>query len=127
MVRFMMRWFRVYRHVPEHKFKAYLNIHSGQDDAAIKAFWSDVTGIPLAQFGKSYVKREGTGHRKNFLYRGTIRIAICNRDLLHTILGWVEGFVASEGLSGPLAQLAEQLPLKETVAGSTPARPTIFS
>ena len=58
----------------------------------MKVFWSDVTGLLLSQFGKSYVKQEGTGHRKNRLYHGTIAIKICNRNLFHTLLGWLEGF-----------------------------------
>ena len=91
MVRFMMRWFRETCRVPERKFKAYLHLHSGQDEASMKTFWAEVTELPLFQFGKSYVKREGTGHRKNILYNGTIRIDIYSRDLLYTILGWIEG------------------------------------
>ncbi len=125
LVRFMMKWFREICHVPEGRFKAYLNIHSGQDDEWIKAFWADVTGLPLVQFGKSYVKREGTGHRKNILYRGTVKIQICNRNLLHTIHGWIEGFCEHE--FGPLAHLVEQLSLKQRVTGSIPVRPTSFT
>ena len=92
-VRFIMRWFREICKVPEGKFKLYLNIHSGQADSAIKTFWSNVTGLPISQFGKSYIKREGTGHRKNVLYNGTVRINICDRDLFHRIQGWIAGFV----------------------------------
>ena len=120
-VRFMMRWFRGICRVPNDKFKFYLNIHSGQGDEAIKRFWSEVTGCPVVQFGKSYVKKEGTGHRKNVLYNGTIKVTICNRNLLHTILGWIEGFC--EATSGPLAQAEEQDTLNVKVTGSIPVRP----
>ena len=92
IVQFIMKWFREICEIPEHKFKAYLNIHSGQDDAAIKSFWSGITNLPLSQFGKSYIKKEGTGHRKNILYNGTIKITICNKNLLHRIHGWIAGY-----------------------------------
>ena len=92
LIRFMMRWFRMTCEVPEEKFKAHLHIHTGQDENVMKVFWGDVTNLPLTQFGKSYIKREGTGHRKNILYQGTINIKICNRNLLHRIHGWIEGF-----------------------------------
>ena len=124
IARLMMRWFRECCLVPEEKFKAYLNIHSGQDDAVIKAYWSGVTGIPVARFGKSYIKQEGTGHRKNILYQGTIKVTICNRNLLHKIHGWIEGF--STVTLGPLAQLVEQGILNPKDTGSSPVRP-IFS
>ena len=92
LVKFMMRWFREVCHVPEKKFKAYLHIHSGQDEQNMKQFWSSVTGIPLYQFGKSHIKKEGTGHKKNILYNGTIKINICDKNLLYKILGWIESF-----------------------------------
>ena len=116
LVRFMMFWFREFCKVPEEKFKARLHIHSGQDDVSMKGFWSEITRIPLSQFGKSYVKKEGTGHRKNVLYQGTIQVVIGNKDLLHKIFGWIEGFSKQQFAS--VAQSVEQLPLKEKVPSS---------
>ena len=101
IIRFMIRWFRDVCQVPNEKFRCYLNIHSGQDDRSLKAYWAQVVDLPLSQFGKSYVKQEGTGHRKNTLYHGTMRISISNRNLLHRIHGWIEGFC--EISCGPLA------------------------
>ena len=101
MVCFMMRWFREICDVSEEKFRAQLHLHSGQNEQAMKLFWSRVTDIPLSQFGKSYVKSEGSGHRKNILYKGTIHVRICRGDLLQRIHGWIEGF--SELTCGPLA------------------------
>lgn len=91
LIRFMMKWFREIFGVCDNKFKIYLNIHSGQNESKIKQFWSGIIDIPVSQFGKSYIKKEGTGHRKNILYNGTIKIQVCNSNLLHKILGWIEG------------------------------------
>ena len=140
LIRFMMKWFREVCSVSDERFKIYLNIHSGQDEIEIKKFWSNIIGLPVSQFGKSYIKKEGTGHRKNILYNGTIKIQICDKDLLYKILGLIEGVVQKEGplaahppsedfanglqeKLGPLAQLVEHLPLKQRVAGPNPARP----
>lgn len=122
LIALMMKWFREICCVREEKLRVYLHLHSGQDENSMKRFWCGVTGLPLSQFGKSYVKIEGTGHRKNILYNGTIRISICDSNLLHTIHGWIEGFWNST--CGPLAQLAERGTLNPTVTGSTPVRPT---
>ena len=111
LVRFMMRWFREICCVPEGKFRARLHVHTGQDDDSMKAFWSRVTDLPLSKFGKSYMKREGTGHRKNMLYQGTIAIHISSKDLLYRIHGWIEGF--SKIVIGPLAQSVERLTLNQ--------------
>ena len=91
VIRIMMRWFREVCNVEDRKFKAHLHIHSGQNEQEILKYWISVTGIPPLQFGKSYIKNEGTGHRKNKLYNGTIKINIFDKDLLYRILGWIEG------------------------------------
>ena len=119
LIRFMMRWFRDICGVPDNKFKIYLNIHSGQDDNHIKKFWSGIINLPVSQFGKSYIKKEGTGHRKNILYNGTIKIQICDKNLLYRILGWIKGIIKK---GGPLAQLVEHQILNLGVEGSIPSR-----
>jgi len=90
LIKFMMDWFRRICSVPEEKFKVYLHLHSGQNELKSKRFWSEITGVPLPQFGKSYIKREGSGHKKNILYFGTAKICIYSKDLLYKILGWIE-------------------------------------
>ena len=132
VIKFMMEWFREYCNVDSAKFKFYLNLHSGQDEEEIKEFWSGLTRLPKEQFGKSYIKKEGTGHRKKILYKGTLRITICNSNLLHRILGWIEGvidvFECNKLLTKKalIAQLVEQRPLKATVSGSSPDEGTFF-
>lgn len=99
LIRFMMKWFRIVCNVCDSRFKIYLNIHSGQDDYQIKKFWSSVINLPVSQFGKSYIKKEGTGHRKNILYNGTIKIQVCDKNLLYKILGWIEGIIKNRAIS----------------------------
>ena len=90
LIKFMMKWFREVCHVPEQKFKLSIYYHSGQDEYKIKKYWSSVTKVPLNQFHKSMFKKEGTGYRKNVLYNGTVKIRICNENLRHRILTWIE-------------------------------------
>ncbi len=127
IIEFVMEWLRRYCSVENPKFRPHLNLHSGQNETEIKKFWSNVIKLPEEQFGKSYIKKEGTGHRKNILYKGTLRVDICNLDLLYKILGWIEGiielfrdnkFLIKE--NAPIAQLVEHLPLKQGVPGSNP-------
>ncbi len=90
MMKIAMLWFRSVCQVPEHRFRASIFYHSGQSEQEIKEFWSDITKIPLTQFHKSMFKKEGTGQRKNVLYYGTCKVRICDCDLLHRILTWIE-------------------------------------
>ena len=127
IIEFMMEWLRRYCNADNSRFKPFLNLHSGQNENEIKEFWSRIIKLPKEQFGKSYIKKEGTGHRKNILYQGTLRIDVCNSNLLYKILGWIDGvielfhkdkdFIES---NAPIAQLVEHLPLKQAVPGSNP-------
>ena len=91
LIKFMIDWLRVVCKVPEEKFRACLHLHSGQNEKEIKKYWSKITNIPVSQFGKSYIKKEGSGYRKNILYNGTIKVRVCDGNLLHRILGLIEG------------------------------------
>lgn len=107
LIRFMVAWLRTVCKVPDEKFTASLHLHSGQDEEQIKIYWSKITGIPIEQFRKSYVKKEGSGYRKNRLYNGTIKIRVCDGNLLHKVLGWIEGISHNYA---PIAQVGRAAP-----------------
>lgn len=88
---FMVQWFRETCGVAMSRFRVQLHVHAGQDEPEIRRWWASHLGIPLTQFHKSQVKPEGRGHRKNRLYYGTAKLRICDKKLLHKILGWIEG------------------------------------
>jgi hypothetical protein len=90
-IRLFVRWARTYLAVDEARFGVRLHIHDGQDEDDRKAFWCDETGLPMASFRKTFIKPEGTGHRKNVLYNGTALVRVsCSVDLLHRVLGWID-------------------------------------
>lgn len=65
----------------ELKFRALVHIHEYHDEKAIKSFWSKLTGIPLSQFTKSYLKP----HTKKVIrqgYLGCLRITYHNSRIV---------------------------------------------
>lgn len=90
LIKFIIRWLKEICGVTSKRLSARLNIHANQNDKKIKKYWSKITNIPLSQFGKSYIKPEGTGHRKNILYNGVIRVKFGNEDLRHRIMAWIK-------------------------------------
>lgn len=90
MIKIAMAWFRQICHVPETRFRLSIYYHSGQNEDEMKIYWSKITGVPLDQFHKSIFKKEGSGQRKNILYNGTCKIRICDKNLLHRIITWIE-------------------------------------
>ena len=97
LIYFMVHWFERTFGVNRKTFKAKLNIYSQQNDADLKLFWSDVCGIPLHRFGKSYIKPTSKGVKKNNLYYGTIQINIPkSSDMRWRVFGWIDGALSNQ-------------------------------
>lgn len=91
LILFMVNWFEKVFNISKETFTAKLNIYPQQNDEKMKKFWSDLTGVPLKNFQKSYVKPLSKGYKKNNLYYGTIRIYIPKAaDIKHRIFGWAQ-------------------------------------
>lgn len=91
LILFMVKWFERVFEVSPKNLKTYLNIYSQQSDQEIKKFWSNLTGIPVDNFGKSFVKPPNKGYKKNNLYYGTIKILVPKgTDMRHRTFGWVK-------------------------------------
>ena len=85
----MVQWLKNIFNIDPSALKAWLNIYSKQKDNDLKGFWSNVTGIPLSSFGKSFVKPASKGFKKNILYHGTIKIYIPKgTDMRYKVYGW---------------------------------------
>ena len=91
MIKLMMKWFRKFCNVPEEKFRVGLFIHTLHVRRNCLDFWSKITGLPLEQFNKPYIKPTIFSNRKNKLYEGTCVIKVHSNDLLSKMLGWIEG------------------------------------
>ncbi|MBU2564115.1 hypothetical protein KKA23_00810 [Patescibacteria group bacterium] len=90
LIKFMIYWLVNICNVPFPKLRAYLHIHANQNEEKAKKYWSRITKIPLNKFNKTWIKHGGTGHRKNILYNGLVKIRYNNEDLRHKIMAWIE-------------------------------------
>ena len=87
----MVNWIGQTFDIPPENLRASLNIYPQQNERKIKRFWSELTGIPQNNFGKSYVKPFSKGYKKNNLYYGTVRIEIPkSANMLCQIRGWLQ-------------------------------------
>jgi hypothetical protein len=92
LILFIVRWLTKEFDIQSRDLKAWLNIYPQQNDNDLKGFWSDLSGIPVSRFGKSYVKPLSKNYKKNNLYYGTIRIRVSkSTDLKHRVYGWLQG------------------------------------
>lgn len=68
----------------EKKFSALVHVHEYHNEIKIKEFWSNITGIPLSQFTKSYLKP----HTKIIVrqgYPGTVRVAYYDSRIVNEL------------------------------------------
>ena len=54
MIALFCAWLRRFFEVDESRLRLRLYLHEGLDIESANAFWSELTGIPLSQFGKPY-------------------------------------------------------------------------
>lgn len=99
LILFMVNWIEKVLHVKRTEMKARLNIYPQQNESEVKRFWSDLTGIPTKNFGKSYVKPLSKGYKKNNLYYGTMRIEVPKSgNYIHRVYGWTQAVLEKEDL-----------------------------
>lgn len=79
MIKTFLKLFRDSFSVDESKFRALLHLHDYHDPAHQQQFWSEVTGIPINQFHKPYLKPH-TGKNKRDGYPGCLSIRYLDRQ-----------------------------------------------
>jgi hypothetical protein len=78
-------------HLPATGFRAKLNLHADNDEPRARQWWSDQLDIPLGDFNKTFLKPDGTGHRKNHLQHGVCLVTKRRcADAFHTTMAWIE-------------------------------------
>jgi len=96
-IRFMFNWYIKFCGIPQEKIKASLWIHDNLDEPNAKKYWSNLLGINMSQFGKSYISKNKTNSqkiRKNIHKHGIIKIRYYSVAKLRLILGWIKGVLS---------------------------------
>ncbi len=105
LVLLMVKWFEKILGVGVDRLDVRLNIYEQQNEQDLKKFWSQLTGVPLENFGKSFVKPANKGYKKNNLYYGTIKIRVKKgEDFRHRIYGWIRSVLQDITQESELAQ-----------------------
>lgn len=88
-LRLFIRWTQRYVQ-SDPAFVLKLNLHAGNDEPAAKVYWRRSLGLPNAEFYQSYIKPEGTGHRKNHLPQGVCQVRMRrSADASVRVAAWI--------------------------------------
>ena len=72
-LRLFIRWTRVYME-PDPVFVLKLNLHADNDEGLAREYWRQSLEMEGAQFYRTFIKPNGTGHRKNHLPFGVCQV-----------------------------------------------------
>ncbi|HOX40917.1 MAG TPA: hypothetical protein PK263_01855, partial [bacterium] len=89
MIKLFLDFLRQVCMVDETRLRLLLHAYSDQDEAGLRLFWSNITGIPITQFSKTFLhSRKGGTYKKTSDY-GTISLRYSDKELLDVINGWI--------------------------------------
>jgi hypothetical protein len=90
LLRVFLRWTRAF-HDDAAEFSLKLNLHAENDEAGARRWWSASLDLPLSSFNRTYIKPDGTGHRKNSLPHGVCQVRVRrSADAFHRTMAWVD-------------------------------------
>jgi hypothetical protein len=96
-LRLFINWVRRY-HDPAAEFVLHINLHANNDEPAARHFWSQTLDLPEARFHKSFIKPEGTGHRKNHLAHGVCRVKVLrSANMWQITMAWIQAMAPRLG------------------------------
>lgn len=97
-VRFFCHWLRTFFNVEEPRLRVWLYLHEHLDLDAAVSFWSDVTSIPVGQFGKPYRAAADPSIRTSKHVHGCVGIAYACSRTHRAIMGLVHGLLDDAAL-----------------------------
>jgi len=96
MIKIMTTFFRAVCEVPEEKFRGYIHIHPHLDHKIAEQYWSQISGVPLSQFFKTYCKpNKSSQNKRDSLPYGVFDLYVLDTKLFFTIVGWAQGIFSS--------------------------------
>jgi hypothetical protein len=100
MVRFFCAWLRCFFVIDETRLRVRVYLHEGLDLDAAQEFWSEVTGIPLSQFGTPYRAPADPSIRKSKHDSGCCYVAYSCSRTHRLIMGAVRALLSCEAIPG---------------------------
>lgn len=100
MVLLFCAWLRRFFAVDEKRLRLRLYLHEGLDLAAAERFWSELTGIPTAQFGKPYRAVPDASIRQSKHPMGCPSVIYSCTSTHRALMGMVAALLSCETLPG---------------------------
>jgi hypothetical protein len=100
MIGFYCAWLRRFFEIDEARLRVRLYLHQGLDLSASVAFWSELTGIPPAQFQKPYRAVPDPSIRRTKHVHGCVSIDYSCSATHRSIMGLVSALLGGAVIPG---------------------------
>jgi transcriptional regulator with XRE-family HTH domain len=100
MIAFFLAWLRQFFDIDESRLRVRLYLHEGLDLDKAKAFWSELTGIPLDQFSKPYRAQADPSIRRSKHPMGCPGIRYNCTRTHRAVMGLVHALLTCDALPG---------------------------
>ncbi len=100
MIAFFCAWLRRFFDFDESRLRVRVYLHEGLDLDAAQTFWSEVTAIPLTQFGKAHRPSANPGISKTKHENGCCYVSISCSRTHRLIMGAMRALLSSEAIPG---------------------------
>lgn len=102
MVEVFLNFLRKICGVKEERLRVYLYTHSYASIEKSKEYWHNITGIPLAQFTKPYVRKGNPNLSSRKMLYGMVHIRYNDTKLLEMIKKWIKEYLKDDfsGING---------------------------
>jgi len=93
MIKVFLDFLRKICGIKEERLRVYLYTHSYANLEKSKEYWRDITGVPLAQFTKPYVRKGNPNLSSRKMLYGMVHIRYNDTKLLETIKKWISQYI----------------------------------
>ncbi|MCX5697501.1 MAG: hypothetical protein NTU54_06005 [Candidatus Omnitrophica bacterium] len=97
MVRLFLKFLREICGISEKRLRVYLYCYSYQKVEDLLNYWHKVTGIPLSQFTKPYIREGNINSSLRKLPYGLIHVRYNDKQLLEIIKQWIDEYIVWTG------------------------------
>ncbi len=93
MIELFLHFLRIICGVDEKRLRVYMYCYANQNVDYLKKYWHNVTGVPLEQFTKPYVRQDFLPEKIGKMPYGLVHIRYNDKKLLSQIMTWIEEYL----------------------------------
>jgi hypothetical protein len=94
MIKVFLRFLREVCGISNNRLRIYLYAYTYQDLKKLRSYWSSLTGVPLSQFTKPYIRAGNPNACGRKLLYGLVHVRYNDTKLLENIKAWINEYIS---------------------------------